>query len=283
MNYTLVQYLPSSSSVHCSISLLEHVTGLVSSSILLYMSVISPSLSVKVWKSTWELFCSFIGHEGPVTGLSLYTNGPHIISSSLDSTIQLWDLRYGDTLETIHHTLPVHGIYSEPNHSKVITYSNKQLCIWNINQLYQKTTIIGLVVHVSIYLLMHLFKHLFKHLFIYSNIYSSIQTFIHLFKHLFIYSNIYPSIQTSIYPSIQTSIHLFKHLSIYSNIYLSISADCTQFLSTTHPAVPIRLIATCSDSAVRLISPVGGAIITTALLPLSVKVHTAVYKPLEGT
>lgn len=41
------------------------------------------------------------------------------------------------------------------------------------------------------------------------------------------------------------------------------------FLGTsTHPKVPLRILASCADSAVRLISPVTGHVITTALLPI---------------
>ena len=56
-----------------------------------------------------------------------------------------------------------------------------------------------------------------------------------------------------------------------------------RFLSgTTHPLVPLRVLAACADSAVRVVSPVSGSVITTALLPVERNVVSLVYFALNG-
>jgi WD40 repeat protein len=66
---------------------------------------------------------------------------------------------------------------------------------------------------------------------------------------------------------------LYKRSAIIGREILSLS-------STTHPMVPRRLLASCADSAVRLVCPVGGHVITTALLPPGQCVHSLVHFPL---
>lgn len=101
------------------------------------------SLSVKVWTSSWDLYCTFIGHQSPVTGLSPYTTGAFIISGSLDNTLRVWNLIHCDQVQQLDHNVPVQGLVSEPGHSTVVSYSSRQLRLWCVNQLYQRTTIIG--------------------------------------------------------------------------------------------------------------------------------------------
>lgn len=52
--------------------------------------------------------------------------------------------------------------------------------------------------------------------------------------------------------------------------------------TTTHPLVPTRLLATCQDSAIRVVSPTGGHVITTALLPLGRQITSLAYFSLAG-
>ena len=63
----------------------------------------------------------------------------------------------------------------------------------------------------------------------------------------------------------------------------ALSGSKVNFLTTsTHPRVPLRILASCADSAVRIVSPVGGAIITTALLPLEVQAICVAYFAFNG-
>ena len=62
---------------------------------------------------------------------------------------------------------------------------------------------------------------------------------------------------------------------------LGIRATCLQ--RTSHPLVPLRVVAACADSAVRVVSPVSANVITTALLPVERTVVSACYIPLDGT
>ena len=52
--------------------------------------------------------------------------------------------------------------------------------------------------------------------------------------------------------------------------------------SSTHPKVPLRILASCADSAVRLISPVSGDVITTVLLPIGRDPISLVYFGFKG-
>ena len=61
-----------------------------------------------------------------------------------------------------------------------------------------------------------------------------------------------------------------------------IGRDIASLTTTTHPLVPTRLLATCGDSAVRLVCPVGGHVITTALLPPGKHITSLVYFSLTG-
>ena len=52
--------------------------------------------------------------------------------------------------------------------------------------------------------------------------------------------------------------------------------------ATTHPLVPTRLLASCRDSTIRLVSPTGGHVITTALLPPGRQIASLAYFSLAG-
>jgi len=52
--------------------------------------------------------------------------------------------------------------------------------------------------------------------------------------------------------------------------------------ATSHPLVPLRVIAGCVDAAVRVVSPVTGLVLTTALIPIDRKVISVVYFSFKG-
>jgi len=51
--------------------------------------------------------------------------------------------------------------------------------------------------------------------------------------------------------------------------------------ATTHPKVPLRLLASCADSAVRVVSSASGHVTTTALLPMGQQIISTAYFALE--
>ena len=61
-----------------------------------------------------------------------------------------------------------------------------------------------------------------------------------------------------------------------------IGRDIISMATTTHPLVPRRLLVKCADSAVRVVCPVGGHVITAALLPRGQHITSLVYFPLNG-
>lgn len=98
---------------------------------------------VKVWNQTWTLQYAFISHQSPVTAIMPHPVGPCIISGSLDGTLRLWNLIHWDTVQVVDHVLPVKGLYSEPGHHLVLSYSCKQVKTWSISELYSRMTIVG--------------------------------------------------------------------------------------------------------------------------------------------
>ena len=62
----------------------------------------------------------------------------------------------------------------------------------------------------------------------------------------------------------------------------NIGARCTHLQATSHPLVPLRVVATCADSAVRVVSPVTAQVITTALLPPARKITSVALTPYQG-
>ena len=54
---------------------------------------------VKVWDNRWFILYAYVGHRDRVLTLSKHPFGPHVISSSLDRTIRVWSLEYGDVVD----------------------------------------------------------------------------------------------------------------------------------------------------------------------------------------
>ncbi len=52
--------------------------------------------------------------------------------------------------------------------------------------------------------------------------------------------------------------------------------------ASSHPLVPLRVVAACADSAVRVVSPISMDVLTTALLPLDREIVSVCYVVLEG-
>ena len=78
-------------------------------------------------------------------------------------------------------------------------------------------------------------------------------------------------------------IHVFVHVFlIHTYILYSHRAECSYLTSTTHPRIPLRLVAICNDSTIRIISPVNGTKLTTALLPASSTITSVAYMPSHG-
>ena len=62
----------------------------------------------------------------------------------------------------------------------------------------------------------------------------------------------------------------------------ALTGPVTFLQGTTHPLTPLRVLAACADSAVRVVSPVIGQVLTTALLPLTRRVVSIAYFSFKG-
>ena len=54
---------------------------------------------VCLWNSSWDLVASFVGHLGAVTSLATFPTGPYVMSSSVDTTVRVWNLETMDETE----------------------------------------------------------------------------------------------------------------------------------------------------------------------------------------
>ena len=61
-----------------------------------------------------------------------------------------------------------------------------------------------------------------------------------------------------------------------------VGSKVTLLSTSTHPLVPLRALVACADSAVRLVAPTTGEVITTALLPLGQRVAALAYFSFAG-
>lgn len=55
--------------------------------------------AVKVWDNDWYLKMVFVGHTKAISVLSVYPDGPAIISASHDSTVRVWNLDSCDEVD----------------------------------------------------------------------------------------------------------------------------------------------------------------------------------------
>ena len=82
-----------------------------------------------------ELFPSFTlkGHEDAVTDLKKLTNANILISSSLDSTIKIWDLSSFYCIQTIEHDHSISHISTSSNNDIIISENtNGEVVFWNL-------------------------------------------------------------------------------------------------------------------------------------------------------
>ncbi|XP_068724283.1 WD repeat-containing protein 97-like isoform X2 [Montipora capricornis] len=77
------------------------------------------------------------------------------------------------------------------------------------------------------------------------------------------------------------SIELWKIEHIHS-VFATVGSKVKSIKSTTHPRMPMRLLCTCSDATVRLLSPGSGECITTMLLPSMSVVTDVAYAAAEN-
>jgi len=78
-----------------------------------------------------------------------------------------------------------------------------------------------------------------------------------------------------------SSIELWKIEHIHS-VFATVGSKVKSIKSTTHPRMPLRLLCTCSDATVRLLSPGSGQCITTMLLPSMSVIADVAYAASEN-
>jgi len=77
------------------------------------------------------------------------------------------------------------------------------------------------------------------------------------------------------------SIELWRIEHIHS-VFATVGSKVKSIKATTHPRMPLRLVCTCSDATVRLLSPGSGECITTMLLPSMTTIADVAYAAAES-
>nr|XP_026692602.1 WD repeat-containing protein 97-like isoform X1 [Ciona intestinalis] len=121
----------------------RNITSILFFNPLKYIVTGSRDGSVKLWDDNFGIRLVFVGHHGPISSLSLYPQGPYIMSSSYDCTIRVWSLETCDEVDLIKLDEPVIGLSTTPNHSHLHSFSSYAVDLWSITHVHQLFTTIG--------------------------------------------------------------------------------------------------------------------------------------------
>lgn len=119
------------------------ITGLTFFNPLKYLITGAKDGSIKVWDNDWYLKMVFVGHTRAISVLSVYPDGPAIVSASHDSTVRVWNLDSCDEVDRAKLDAPAVGMATELNYFVFFTYSGKTVDLWRIQHLFSIHTSIG--------------------------------------------------------------------------------------------------------------------------------------------
>lgn len=121
-----------------------------------------PRLGTPVWEqncpSDWQ--CPPVGSlgialtlpsfpsspAGPVTAVTIYPQGPFILSASQDGTIRTWNLQTIDQVDEVQVAEVVEQLQTHPEGGYVVSLSGSSVDLWKVNQLYSLHTRLGAAV-----------------------------------------------------------------------------------------------------------------------------------------
>ena len=74
------------------------------------------------------------GHSGFVSDIALSNNGEYVVSASWDTSLRLWNLRTGETVQKFHgHTKDVLSVAFSPDNRQIVSGGrDHQLIMWNV-------------------------------------------------------------------------------------------------------------------------------------------------------
>ncbi|KAK3085393.1 hypothetical protein FSP39_002701 [Pinctada imbricata] len=119
------------------------ITGLTFFNPLKYLVTGAKDGTIKIWDKEWYLKMVFVGHTGAVDVLSVYPEGPAIVSASKDCTIRVWNLDSCDEMDRVKLEEPVKGLGTELNYHVLHTFSSKAVTLWKIQHLFSIHTSVG--------------------------------------------------------------------------------------------------------------------------------------------
>ncbi|XP_063713534.1 WD repeat-containing protein 97-like [Symsagittifera roscoffensis] len=99
--------------------------------------------SIKAWDENWCVKMVFIGHNDPVTALSVYPNGPFVVSSSSDNSIRVWSLETSDESAIIDVHSHGWNLVSYSGHNTIAAIVEKEVFLYTVEDLYSLYTSVG--------------------------------------------------------------------------------------------------------------------------------------------
>ncbi|KAM7390333.1 hypothetical protein PAMA_008485 [Pampus argenteus] len=114
------------------------ITAIVYCSHLDYLIIASQELSIKVWAPNWELYMTFVGHNGVVNSLFYCSELNMLLSASVDHTIRWWDVEKGVVVECVHtkQKTPPLCIGGTRKGDTFFSFSHQGVDFWTIRSLY---------------------------------------------------------------------------------------------------------------------------------------------------
>ena len=99
--------------------------------------------SIKMWDENWCVKVVFVGHNDPVSALSVYPNGPYILSSSNDHTLRVWSLETSDESNILDVHTPIWTIVSKSGLDNVAAVHRDEVFVYIAEDLYSLCTSVG--------------------------------------------------------------------------------------------------------------------------------------------
>ena len=99
--------------------------------------------SIKMWDENWCVKVVFVGHNDPVSSVSVYPNGPYVVSSSTDYTLRVWSLETSDESNILDVHTPAWTIVSKSGLDNIAAVHEDELYVYTAEDLYALCTSIG--------------------------------------------------------------------------------------------------------------------------------------------
>ena len=99
--------------------------------------------TIKLWDGLWQLLHVFVGHTEDITGMVRYPYQNLMMSSSLDGTIRVWNLKTLDSVMCVEAGPPILAIGMLCHKLRFYSLSHEGVQLWQINHIHSQFTAVG--------------------------------------------------------------------------------------------------------------------------------------------